>query len=203
MGRRRPQVFINVPFDEKYERLYVALIAGLAGLDANPRCSLEVPTTRDRLRRVFNLLRSCDLSIHDLSRVQLSREKPRCPRFNMSFEAGLAVALFLSGSRKPWYILEEDRYRLLKSLSDLKGYEVNAHEGTPEGMLGVLLDIFPWGPQQPDPDALHRMYQSLRKASSQIKKENGNDLFRPRSFRMLRYAAEDIATRVKRETSSY
>jgi len=203
MGRRRWQVFINVPFDRKYERLYVALIAGLVGLGAKPRCSLEVPTTRDRLRRVFNLLRSCDLSIHDLCRVELSRDKPRCPRFNMPFEAGLAVALFLSGSRKPWHILEEDRYRLLKSLSDLKGYEVNAHEGTPKGMLGVLLDIFPWDPHQPDPDALHRMYQDLRKASSQIKKENGNDLFRPRSFRVLRYAAEDIAKRVRRETSSY
>ena len=203
MGRRRRQVFINVPFDGKYERLYVALIAGLVGLGAKPRCSLEVSTTRDRLRRVFNLLRSCDLSIHDLCRIQLSRDKPRCPRFNMPFEAGLAVALFLSGSRKPWYILEEDRYRLLKSLSDLKGYEVNAHEGTPKGMLGVLLDIFPWDPRQPDPDALHHMYQDLRKASSQIKKENGNDLFRPRSFRVLRYAAEDIAKRVRRETSSY
>ena len=60
----------------------------------------------------------------------------------MPFEAGLAVASFLAGSKRRWYLLESDSYRLQKSLSDLNGYEVNIHEGTIQGMIAVLLTFF-------------------------------------------------------------
>ena len=90
-------VFLNVPFDRRYESLYLALIAGLSGLGLTPRCVLEVPAgARNRLERLFALLRSCGASIHDLSRVELSPDAPRCPRFNMPFELGLAAALAFS-----------------------------------------------------------------------------------------------------------
>jgi len=85
-------VFLNCPFDSKYENLYLALIAGAAALGLKPRCVLEIPTTAARLTRLVDLISQCDYSIHDLSRVQLSGPAPRCPRFNMPFELGLAVA---------------------------------------------------------------------------------------------------------------
>lgn len=111
-------VFLNVPFDRKYEPLYLALIAGLSGLGLTPRCVLEVPAgARNRLERLFFLLRSCGASIHDLSRVELSREAPRCPRFNMPFELGLAAALAFSQRQHQWFVFESRPYRLQKSLA--------------------------------------------------------------------------------------
>jgi hypothetical protein len=195
MAVHRANVFINIPFDNQYEHLYLALIASIVGLGAYPRSTLEVPPTKDRLRRIFTLIRSCDISIHDLSRVQLSRSAPRCPRFNMPFEAGLAAASFLSGTKRNWYLLESDRYRLQKSLSDLNGYEVNIHEGTIQGMVAVLLDIFPYRPSQPGPTELRALCRLLVKAASEIKSQSNRDLFRPRAFDLLRETAAEFARR--------
>ena len=197
MPARRPTVFINVPFDHQYERLYVALIAGIVALGARPRSTLEIPPTKDRLRRIFTLIRSCDFSIHDLSRVQLSGTSPRCPRFNMPFEAGLAAAWYLSGKKRQWYLLESNRFRLQKSLSDLNGYEVNIHEGTTQGILTALLDIFPYRPHQPGPTELRLVSRLLQKAAKEIKKQTHFDLFRPRAFELLRESALEISRRTE------
>ncbi|HEX6769506.1 MAG TPA: hypothetical protein VF208_09160 [Candidatus Binatia bacterium] len=198
MAVRSPSVFLNVPFDKQYERLYVALIAGIVALGGRPRTTLEIPPTKDRLRRIFTLIRSCDFSIHDLSRVQLSRGTPRCPRFNMPFEAGLAAASFLSGRKRNWYLLESNRFRLQKSLSDLNGYEVNIHEGTVQGILAALLDIFPYRTNHPGPTELRSVCRLLQKAAKEIKKQNQFDIFRPRAFELLRESAIEISRRTER-----
>ena len=79
MRPRKGHVFINVPFDTPYERPFIAIIAGLVALRFIPHSALEVPSTTDRLHNIFNLLGSCEFSIHDLSRVQLSAKGFRCP----------------------------------------------------------------------------------------------------------------------------
>ena len=175
-------VFINIPFDNQYERLYLALIASIVGLGAYPRSTLEVPPTKDRLRRIFTLIRSCDISIHDLSRVQLSRSAPRCPRL-------------ICHSKQD--SLQPNRCRLQKSLSDLNGYEVNVHEGTIEGMVAVLLDIFPYRPSQPGPTELRALCRLLAKAAPEIKIQSNRDLFRPRAFDLLRETAAEFARRTR------
>jgi hypothetical protein len=82
-------VFLNVPFDTEYSSLFLALIAGLAGLGRVPRCVLEVESGgRNRLDRLFGLMATCGASIHDLSRVTLSGDL-KVPRFNMPFELGI------------------------------------------------------------------------------------------------------------------
>ena len=113
----------------------------------------------------------------------------------MRFEAGLAAASYLSGTKKNWYLLESDRYRLQKSLSDLNGYEVNIHEGTTEGMLAVLLDIFPYRRQQPGPAELRLVCRLLKKAAIEIKRQSRQDLFRPRAFELLWETAKELARR--------
>jgi len=192
MRQRKREVFINVPFDKEFERLYVALIATLVGLGRTPRSALELAYNKDRLRRILQLLRSCASSIHDLSRVEISSKRPYWPRFNMPFEAGIAIGLASSPTRKPWYILEAKRYRLLRTLSDLNGYEPHIHEGTVEGMIAALFDLF-WRQGQPSPPEIRALYLKLRKKAVEIKQTNNNDLFRPRAFYQLRDAAEDLA----------
>lgn len=89
-------VFLNVPFDTEYGPLFLALMAGLAGLGRTPRCVLEVSGGgRNRLERIFGLIARCGVSLHDLSRVSLSGDLA-VPRFNMPFELGIAYALAAS-----------------------------------------------------------------------------------------------------------
>src|SRR5947208_12074214 len=136
-------VFLNCPFDSKYENLYLALIAGATALGLTPRCVLEIPTTAARLTRLVDLISQCDYSIHDLSRVQLSGPPPRCPRFNMPFELGLTIAWAETAqSNHYWIVLESKQYRLQKSLSDLNGYDHFIHNGTVLGVFRALLDAF-------------------------------------------------------------
>jgi hypothetical protein len=85
-------VFLNIPYDAQFERLYLAYIVGLTVLGFVPRATLGIPSGARRLERILSLIHSCRYSVHDLSRVQLDRHAPRTPRFNMPFELGLAVA---------------------------------------------------------------------------------------------------------------
>ena len=80
------------------------------------------------------LLRECGLSIHDLSRVGLP------VRFNMPFELGLACAIAQRGGNHKYLLLERVRYRLDRTLSDLKGRDPYIHGGSVRGMLSCLLE---------------------------------------------------------------
>lgn len=85
-------VFLNVPYDTGYQPLFVTLVTSLVCLGQKPRSVIEIREQGDgRLRRIFDLMRACRVSIHDLSRVG------RPARFNMPFELGLACALRLIG----------------------------------------------------------------------------------------------------------
>jgi len=87
----RDKAFLNAPYDRRYERLYLAFIAGLSAFGLAPRATVELAGSQRRLDRIVRLLRSCRYSFHDLSRVSLDRNPPATPRFNMPFELGLAV----------------------------------------------------------------------------------------------------------------
>jgi hypothetical protein len=72
--RRRPDryyVFLNIPYDQAFENLYLAYIAGLSAFGLIPRATLEIPTSQRRLERILKLIRECAYSIHDLSRVHM------------------------------------------------------------------------------------------------------------------------------------
>jgi hypothetical protein len=85
-------VFLNIPYDTRFEKLYLAYIVGLTILGFVPRATLGIPSGARRLERIFDLIQRCRYSIHDLSRVQLDRNAPCTPRFNIPFELGIAVA---------------------------------------------------------------------------------------------------------------
>jgi hypothetical protein len=84
-GQDPKSVFLNVPYDDEYQSFFVTLVATLVLLGQTPRCVLEIQETgAGRLARIFDLLRSCGVSIHDLCRVGTP------VRFNMPFELGMA-----------------------------------------------------------------------------------------------------------------
>jgi len=160
------RVFLNVPFDRRYESLFAALIAGLVYLGKRPTCVLEVPAEGAiRKDRILDQIRSCAMSIHDLSRVQYKTiHGARLPRFNMPFELGLAIAVSKLDRRRPEHgvvLLEERNHRLPVTLSDVNGLDAHVHEGTQIGIAACLLDTFGGG----GPDELERMTSLARSVS--------------------------------------
>jgi hypothetical protein len=85
MVKAKESVFLNVPYDRQFSRLYLAYITALSAMGFVQEATLGITGNR-RLDRIAGLIERCEYSIHDLSRVQLDLNPPRTPRFNMPFE---------------------------------------------------------------------------------------------------------------------
>ena len=95
------------------------------------RCALESDDGGEvRIDKLYRIIESCRLGIHDLSRTTLDRPN-RLPRFNMPFELGLFLGAKRYGvgnqKRKSCLILDRDRYRIQVFCSDIAGQDVRAH----------------------------------------------------------------------------
>jgi len=103
-GIEKDAVFLNIPYDSRFENLLLAYIAGISALGFTPRATLEIPSSQRRLERIVSLIASSQYSVHDLSRVELDRTTPRTPRFNMPFELGLTVGI--GNPKHAWIVCE-------------------------------------------------------------------------------------------------
>lgn len=188
-GRDSTNVFLNVPFDSGYERLFVALIAAIVALGRVPRSVLELSELgRGRLDRLIQQLGCCRVSIHDLSRVGLPA------RFNMPFELGVACALAeLKGSH--YYILLERRqYRLDQTLSDLRGRDPYIHNGSVKQLIGCVLDVLQEPNGTAEPRHVFRLYQNLWRVAQELKRQHGaQSLFTRTLFVRVVTAATELA----------
>jgi hypothetical protein len=157
-------VFINAPFDDRYEPLFVALVGMLVFLGQKPRCVLEIREQGDgRLARILDLIRACRISVHDLSRVSTP------VRFNMPFELGIACALkLLHPLEYEVLVLDTTPYRLDKTLSDYKGRDPLIHYGTIDGLLTCLLDAFVSADAPSTTDIRVALFHSLVRAATEI-----------------------------------
>lgn len=180
-------VFINAPFDRSYEPLFVTLVGTLVFLGQEPHCVLEIRETGEgRLARIIDLMLSCRMSIHDLSRMSA--------RFNMPYELGLASAIkHLHPTDYEIFVLDSRSYRIDRTLSDYKGRDPLIHNGTCDGMITCLLDTF----QSDNYDAVdvRDAAKELRNSARVIKRRlKATSIFRPSAFRLLVGAAAQIAT---------
>jgi hypothetical protein len=182
-------VFINGPFDRRHEPLFVTEVGTLIFLGQQPHCVLEINEAGEgRLARIFDLMRSCRISIHDLSR------SGNPVRFNMPFELGLACALrLMSPADYDVFVLDGRAFRTDRTLSDYKGRDPLIHNGTSDGILACLLDIFtPAGP--PETANLRDASKELRRSAEEMKRDlNSETLFRPAIYRRLVRLATEIA----------
>lgn len=136
-------VFLNIPYDEEFRNLYIAYVVGLYQLGLVPHVASEIPGGDRRLDRIFDLIKSCRYSIHDLSRVEVSVTAAATPRFNMPLELGMTITwATLKPARHTWFVWESEPYRLQRSTSDLNGTDPYVHDGTPEGVLRELCNAF-------------------------------------------------------------
>jgi hypothetical protein len=192
-------VFVNIPYDKRFRSLYLAYIVGLTQLGLEPRTTLGIPGGERRLDRILALMQSCRYSIHDLSRVQLDRNPPRTPRFNMPFELGLAVTWAkLNPGQHSWFVFESRERRVQKSLSDLNGTDPNIHDGTVEGVMREICNAFVRArAARPDVPEMMRTYRGLsRKLDAITAAAGARSVFEARIFDDLCFAAKAAITQL-------
>lgn len=128
---RARSVFINCPFDPEYKPLFRAACFTILACGYAPRCALDYSDSGAvRFAEIVKMITECDLSIHDISRVELDADS-KLPRFNMPLELGADLGLRLEGPSKQRtrkiLILDAESHRYDKTLSDISGMDIEAH----------------------------------------------------------------------------
>jgi hypothetical protein len=185
--KRIESVFLNIPYDKEFEDLYLAYIVGLTQLGLRVNVTLAVPN-QGRLETIIGLIEQSSFSIHDLSRIQISKG---IPRFNMPVELGLALyRSHVTRGKHRVYVFESKAYRAQRSTSDINGIDPQIHNGTAKGVMKGLRNIF----RQPgDVTTVPEMlvsYLSLKRRIPELKlNAGGKSLFEASVFRDLSVAA--------------
>jgi hypothetical protein len=184
---RIESVFLNIPYDVAFENLYLAYIVGLTQLGLAVNAALAVPN-QGRLATIIELIEKSDFSIHDLSRVEVSRG---VPRFNMPVELGLALyrSQITNGQHRV-FIFERKQYRAQRSTSDVNGIDPQIHNGTVRGLMRGLRNIF----RQPQnvttvPEML-ASYRAVKQRIPEMRRNAGSkSLFEAAVFQDLKLAS--------------
>ena len=129
-------VFVNCPFDEDFAPVLQAVAFCIVYLGLFPRLAPEnADNAAARLDRIADLIRGSQYGIHDLSRCK-STQADEYARMNMPFELGLDHACRRFGQApqtdKRILILEHTRYDYQRALSDISGWDIQAHGGDHE-----------------------------------------------------------------------
>lgn len=137
------KVFINCPFDDAYFPKLKALLFCLLYLDFEPQICETSDSGDVRLDKLTKLIKQSRYSIHDLSRIDLNKVGD-LPRYNMPFECGFDFASKRFGGKrfenKTIMILDKERYRYQKVLSDISGNDIYAHGNKPEKLIKSIRD---------------------------------------------------------------
>lgn len=177
-------VFVNCPFDRKYKStLFPAILFTIYDCGLKARSALEADTaTSDRLEKIFEIVKSSKYGIHDISRTGLDRET-RLPRFNMPLELGIFLAAQKYGAgrqkEKICLVLDRERYRYHKFISDIKGRDISAHnnkiDSATRRVRDWLNDDKPQGVMLPGHVRISTRYETFRKQLPRAAKEAGLD----------------------------
>lgn len=135
-------VFINCPFDTEYGALLDAIIFAVHDCGFVARCALELQDTGQvRITRLLGLIGECRFGIHDISRTELDPIN-NLPRFNMPLELGLFLGAKDFGvgqqKKKVCLVLDTEKYRYQKFISDIAGQDPAAHGGDPATAITVV-----------------------------------------------------------------
>jgi hypothetical protein len=128
-------VFINCPFDSAYRPLFEAVAFATCDCGFHPRSALEVDDSSEvRIERIIRMIGQSRLAIHDISRTQPDRDTG-LPRFNMPLELGIFIGAKAFGgeehARKAAMVLDTERYRYQKYISDIAGQDIRPHRRRP------------------------------------------------------------------------
>ncbi len=137
-------VFINCPFDDAFVPAFRAIVFAVIACDFRARCALEMDDASEtRIDKLYRLVEQCRYGIHDLSRTELDPANA-LPRFNMPLELGIFLAAKRFGDaeqrQKRCLILDIERYRFQKFISDLAGMDIRAHGRQEREIVRIIRD---------------------------------------------------------------
>jgi len=135
-------VFINCPFDDEYVDILQAITFTVVYCGFIPRSALEdVDSGQERLAKIVKLIKNCCLSLHDISRVEISKPGD-LPRFNMPFECGIFYGASQLGTKdqkkKQFLVLDSEPYRYQKTMSDIAGKDPACHSNKPDEAIACV-----------------------------------------------------------------
>lgn len=144
-------VFINCPFDAAYQPFFHAIVFTVIRSGFRARCALETDNAADnRLAKICDIIRECRYGIHDISRTE-SDGVPPLPRSNMPLELGLFLGAQRFGGRhhtqKCCIVLDGERYRFQRFISDIVGQDIHSHDGD---LPTLILKVATWLRTQSD-----------------------------------------------------
>jgi hypothetical protein len=154
-GTYKRQVFINCPFDAEYLPLFRIIVFVVNACGYHVRCALESQDAGEvRMVKILRLIRECQFGIHDISRTELDPANG-LPRFNMPLELGLFLGAAYFGDAaqkgKRVLVLDAERYRYQKFISDIAGQDIKAHSNDPAKMIHAIRDWLNALPAQKKP----------------------------------------------------
>ena len=137
-------IFVNCPFDDDYRRLLIPVIFTVKYFNYIPRLALESANSGEsRIDKIVGLIKESKFGIHDLSRI-ISSDKNEHYRMNMPFELGIDYGCqkFKEGiwKEKKILILEKEKFRYRKALSDLSGSDIKNHDNDPIKIMRAVRD---------------------------------------------------------------
>jgi hypothetical protein len=155
------KVFLNCPFDKQYVPIFDAIVFTVQDCGFEVHCASEISNSiQNRLSKIIELIASCHLGIHDLSRTEIDKNTG-LPRFNMPFELGLFWGAKEYGDEiqksKKCLILEAKSKEYQKFISDIAGCDIAAHKNKPDLAIRKVRDWLRYqqSPSTILPDALH------------------------------------------------
>lgn len=130
---RARDVFINCAFDEAYRPMFLGIVFAVIRSGFRARCALETDDATDnRFNKIQQIIEECRYGIHDISRTQVDGTPP-LPRFNMPLELGLFFGAKRYGDldqkKKRALVLDTERFRYQRFISDIAGQDIHAHDG--------------------------------------------------------------------------
>lgn len=183
-AQRTDSVFLNLPFELDYEPIFVGFIVGLVTVGLVPRSVVELDENGDgRMERLFQLMKECRISIHDLS------YRGSEFRYNMPFELGVAYALSKNDPDAVLLVFEAKKRNLLKTLTDLRHFDPKMHHMDGKKALATIYDSFV-SPDLPDPEELGLwIYKEIVKNLPMFRKNHAT-IFNKRSFSLIVHSAK-------------
>lgn len=126
-------VFINCAFDTQFQPLFHAIVFAVMRSGFRARCAQETDDAgENRFEKIQNIVEQCRYGIHDLSRTETDGDPP-LPRFNMPLELGLFIGAKRYGDAgqklKRTLVMDTERYRYQRFISDIAGQDISAHGG--------------------------------------------------------------------------
>ena len=148
----------------------LAIVFAIYDMGFRPKCAKDISNAgQPRFNKIQDLIETCKYSIHDISRTELDAING-LPRFNMPLELGLDLGCRRYGAahlhEKVILILDVERFRFQRFISDLAGQDIEAHNGEVERAITrvrnwLRLEVDPRLVKTPSGPAIYQRYQAF------------------------------------------